>query len=54
MNQTKAGRILGIGHSSSVSRRLKQLHALLETDERAKELKAEIERILTQKDYSKG
>ena len=52
--QRKAGKILEIGHSSSVSRRLKQLHALLETDERAKELKAGIERILTQKDYSKG
>ena len=48
--QREAGEILRIGNSPSVSKRLKRLKVLLETDKHAKRLQSEIESILALKE----
>ena len=48
--QREVGEILKIGNSPSVSKRLKRLNMLLETDKHAKRIQLEIERILDLKE----
>jgi len=47
--QHEVGKILEIGNSSSVSKRLKQLDKVLQTDKQVKQLQSDIDRILNEK-----
>jgi len=47
--QHEVGKILRIGNSSSVSKRLKQLYKLLQTDKQVMRLKADVDRISNEK-----
>ena len=51
--QREVGEILKIGQSPSVSKRLKRLDVLLETDRRTKHIQSEIEGILAEKENGK-